>query len=140
MKRRRDENPQTSRGVQRLWIWTATHLFRNYIRRGVAATRSEFIVSLLFFPGAAFFYYLLTAETDEPVPWAITTPVFQIMVVLFPWVGGLLAFGYLFGRRFGYEPLRDVDMMAAGRSGGHAAAAAAGVATLSRLIGQLWGG
>lgn len=119
--------------------WITTHLFRNYIRRGVGFTWREFMASLFCIFVGLFWAYMLTEEPTEAVP-LFASLVIQIIAVALPWFGGLLAFGFLFGRRFGYEPLRDVDMMAAGRSGGYAAAAAAGFVTLSKLAGQLWGG
>jgi hypothetical protein len=117
----------------------ATHLFRNYIRRGLVATRREFAMSLLSILLGGFCIYMLT----EDAVWSISffaIICIQLMAIAFPWFGGLIVFGYLFGQRFGYEPLRDVDMMASARTGAYAGGAAAGVLALLRLTDQLWGG
>ncbi len=64
----------------------------------------------------------------------------QLIAIALPWFGGLMVFGYLFGQRFGYEPLRDVGMMASARAGAYAGGAAAGVLALLRVANQFWGG
>ncbi len=73
---------------RRCFCCTAKHLFHDYIRRGVGATRREFLMSLLCLPVGAFLFYLATDPSSKSVPWSITTPIFQVAVVAIPWFGG----------------------------------------------------